>query len=590
MGDFTFQVDLKGMIRLLSENLYSDDSVFLRELLQNAVDAIEARRIEEPDFADAQIEVCLRADGLLAFSDNGIGLTQEEIHSFLSVIGNSSKRGAATQHGFIGQFGIGLLSCFLVADEIEVLTRSARSEQAYRWLGRSDGAYSVEDAPEYVRRGTTIYLRLTPAMRQKYDADTIRASLADYGFLLPVPVLLETEEGRDRVNDALIPFRESCFTKAQLLEFGEQVFERAFLDAIPVQGEGLSGCIYLSASPVSSSTMQQHKIYLKNMFITEDGKELVPKWAFFVQCFLNADMLTPTASREGFYRDTKLAKARALIERSIIDYLLMLSEVDPQHLKSIIVLHNTAIKSLAAENDRVFKLLFPFLVFSTNAGDASGKQLLLAAKKSKVFYCDEVDAFRKMRPLLENSKTLLINAGYVYDATLIRRAVRANRSLHLQQLSDEMIGDILQPATSEEQEHFADLLQEANAALRRFGCCGQLRRFSPTELASLFAPGASGFFSGMDGAGEEDFFTADDFFGEDAADEPGNIIGNCLYLNTACPLLGRMEATGDPELTAMLVEVLYLQALMQGGHPLGIGEMKLLNQNLTRLIELGLPE
>lgn len=130
---YSFQVDLKGIIRLLSENLYSSTDVFLRELLQNAVDAIEARRVEQPEFTQGNIQITYhrqqKGQTKLVFSDNGIGLSREEIHTFLSVIGQSSKRGDMKRGSFIGQFGIGLLSCFLAADEILVRSRSIKEEQ-----------------------------------------------------------------------------------------------------------------------------------------------------------------------------------------------------------------------------------------------------------------------------------------------------------------------------------------------------------------------------------------------------------------------------------------------------------------------------
>ena len=139
-------MDLKGIIRLLSDNLYSSDKVFLRELLQNAVDAIAARKRADASCLEAKITVTYRRKGNgaeLIFADNGIGLTKEEIHTFLSVIGQSSKRDDAVRDSYIGQFGIGLLSCFLVANEIKVITCSAAEGKSYQWVGKSDGSYAV---------------------------------------------------------------------------------------------------------------------------------------------------------------------------------------------------------------------------------------------------------------------------------------------------------------------------------------------------------------------------------------------------------------------------------------------------------------
>src|SRR5262245_48103112 len=111
-----FQVNLGGIIELLSHHLYSGPQVYLRELLQNATDAIAARQRSDKDFTPAiQVEVVQGPEPTLVFEDNGIGLTEEEVHQFLATIGLSSKRDqlARQREEFIGQFGIGLLSGFL---------------------------------------------------------------------------------------------------------------------------------------------------------------------------------------------------------------------------------------------------------------------------------------------------------------------------------------------------------------------------------------------------------------------------------------------------------------------------------------------
>ena len=115
-----FQVDLRGIIEILSEHLYSGPQVFLRELLQNAVDAITARQKLDQDFSpEVWLEISKSEDGVpvLIFSDNGVGLLESEVHQFLATIGKSSKREVGSKDGrtsdFIGQFGIGLLSGML---------------------------------------------------------------------------------------------------------------------------------------------------------------------------------------------------------------------------------------------------------------------------------------------------------------------------------------------------------------------------------------------------------------------------------------------------------------------------------------------
>ena len=129
-----FRVDLRGMVDLLSRNLYSGPRVYVRELLQNAVDAIAARRALEPG-CPGRISIELsRVDGVAALrcADTGIGLTPEQAAGLLSTVGASSKRDelGLARGDYLGQFGIGLLSCFMVSPEIIVTSRSARGSQS----------------------------------------------------------------------------------------------------------------------------------------------------------------------------------------------------------------------------------------------------------------------------------------------------------------------------------------------------------------------------------------------------------------------------------------------------------------------------
>lgn len=147
----TFQVDLRGLVDLLSHHLYSSPRVYLRELLQNAVDAITARQAVQPG---APARITVRTGETLSVTDTGVGLSEADVHTFLATIGRSSKRAAdgeieAARGDFIGQFGIGLLACFVVADEITVVSRPATAPgaPAVEWRGRSDGSYTSARSP-----------------------------------------------------------------------------------------------------------------------------------------------------------------------------------------------------------------------------------------------------------------------------------------------------------------------------------------------------------------------------------------------------------------------------------------------------------
>lgn len=615
-ADYSFQVDLKGIIRLLSENLYSSSDVFLRELLQNCVDAIEARRAQEPGFMDGRIQIYCHQEKpkqiKLVFSDNGIGLTKEEIHTFLSVIGQSSKRGEMKRGNFIGQFGIGLLSCFLVTDEILVRSRSIHEERSYRWLGRSDGTYQVAEESEESRLraesaetgefksmepGTEVTLLLKEKMAAQYGEERIIDLLKEYGFLLQIPVMFSGDGGKRQINDSFIPWRQSFCSNEEILQFGEMMFGETFFGVVPISREGLKGYAFISQRQTSAAAAGQHKIFLKDMLITEEGRELIPKWAFFTRCILNADNLTPMASREGFVANHQLAKARNAIEQCIFDYFVALSQYDVEKLKFLTRIHNVAIKSLAVENEQIYKLFFPFLTFVANKGNLTGFQIVKAAKKSTVYYCTEVDDYRRARPLVGNGNRILINAGYIYDTKLLQLLKRYQRGIHVEIFDEACYGELLEDPDGVMKENLGELTGEARRVLAPLRCGAVLKQFEPPEVPALYVAGVDDFLDNAFAGGlSEDFgsgFLEGFDFGSFGAqeEEPGmgdSRFATKLYLNGRNSMLRRLAQIEDGEIRENMVRVLYVQAMLSGHYSLGEKELEILNTGLIQLMEYGL--
>ncbi len=597
--DYSFQVDLKGLIRLLSENLYSSNDVFLRELLQNCVDAIEARRIAEPEFSAGKIQISYlpktAKEARLVFSDNGIGLTQAEIHTFLSVIGQSSKRGEMKRGSFIGQFGIGLLSCFLVTDEILVRSRSIREEQGWRWLGRSDGTYQVMPETETMEPGCEVILLLKGRNASCYGEERVVERLKDYGFLLQIPVEFSGQGGRQKINDAFIPWRQTFCSNEEILAFGELLFEEKFFGVVPVSGEGLQGYAFISSRQTSAAATGKHKIFLKDMLITEDGKDLIPKWAFFTRCILNAQNLTPIASREGFVLDHHLARARNTIEKCIFDYFVALSQYDVDRLKQITIVHNVAVKSLAVENEKIYHLFFPFLTFFTNKGNLTWFQLVEAAKKTAVYYCTEVDDYRRIRPFLSNGRRILVNAGYIYDTKLLQMLKRYHRGIRIELFDENVYGELLEDPDEEMKEKLSALIKEAGFTLAALRCGAVLKQFDPPEVPALYVGTSDDF---LDNAFDQDFadkgysgfLEGFDFgtWGRDNKGEDEHQFSTKLYFNGRSPMIRRLAQTADREAVENMVRVLYVHAMLAGHYTLGEREMEILNTGLIKLLEYGL--
>ncbi|MBC7929753.1 MAG: ATP-binding protein, partial [Rubrivivax sp.] len=286
--DHRFQVNLGGIIDLLSKHIYSSPQVFVRELLQNAVDAITARLHTEPDHkGEVRIELPAPVGGRLPtlfFRDNGVGLTEDEIHRFLATIGQTSKRGgegdasddplaSAPLNDFIGQFGIGLLSCFVVSEQITVLTRSAREgSRTIEWRGRADGTYSIRTPTSGgdIEPGTHVFLACKEGSEQYFEPDLVRELAHRYGSLLPYPIRF-TEAGNDTttINEDEPPWKQDFLTpeleREAYLEYGRAIFETDFLDYVPLRSNvgDVRGAAFVLPDALSLAARKTHRVYLK---------------------------------------------------------------------------------------------------------------------------------------------------------------------------------------------------------------------------------------------------------------------------------------------------------------------------------------
>src|SRR5690606_5076506 len=365
----TFQFDLRVVVDLLSHHLYGSPRVYVRELLQNAVDAITARGSgPSGDFAAAVLIETPEAtgDGSLRIHDNGVGLTEEQVHELLATIGRSSKRDdlGFARHEFLGQFGIGLLSCFVVADEITVTTR-ADGAPTVRWIGHADGRYEVsrpdEQRPE---QGTTVTLRPRRDAEQWLAGPTVTELARLYGGVLPVPIRVLTRlpgagenAGRESAGEVvsgdppwLAPNRAHALREFAREHAGIDPFDIVDL-AVPEAG--LVGAAFVLPVPTSPLAHGGHRVYLKRMLLSENATGLLPEWAFFARCVIDTTELRPTASREALYEDGLLETVREALGDQLRGWLVRLAARDPARLAEFIGIHRLGVKALALHDDEM---------------------------------------------------------------------------------------------------------------------------------------------------------------------------------------------------------------------------------------------
>ncbi len=571
----SFQVDLRGIVDLLSHHLYASPRVYLRELLQNAVDAITARRAIEPG-APAMVRIDCQGDRL-TITDTGIGLTEEQVHDLLATIGRSGKRDdfGFARHEFLGQFGIGLLSCFLVADEIRVITRCGDAPTVY-WTGYSDGRYEIEGGPERSEPGTTVILKARPGEHEWLSEARVTALARTFGLLLPVTV----QVGQTVVTGRPLPWAEGGDRVLYCQEvFGFTPYEVIDLN---VPEAGLHGLAYVLPTPASPAARSGHRVYLKRMLLAEGVEGVLPDWAFFARCVIDTSELRPTASREALYEDGLLAQTREALGDQLRGWLMNLARQSPARAIEFLRIHHLGVKALALHDDEMLRLVADFWPMETNMG-----RLTLNDFRSRyrvVRYCSTLDEFRQLAAVAAAQQLAVVNGGYTYDAELMER---------LPALDPDYLVDRLDPSDLTTRFHLLDTVDEARMrpfqaaaqrALDRLGCEVVVRAFDPVSLPALYLVDRDATFQRHLRETRE---VADDewagvlaaFQTTEAQTRPQ------LVLNHRNSLVRRIASLGDPGLIQLAVEGLYGQALLLGHHPLRPADSALLNRSFLGLLD-----
>ncbi|MBD0372073.1 MAG: HSP90 family protein [Pyrinomonadaceae bacterium] len=597
--EYKFQVNLGGIIDLLSNHIYSSPQVFIRELLQNAVDAITARLHIEPAYA-GRVSIELPAPysaetPTLIFRDNGIGLTEEEIHSFLATIGQTSKRDdlAEGRSDYIGQFGIGLLSCFVVSDEIVVLTRSsgAGEDKTTEWRGHSDGTYSVRSVTHEMEAGTEVRLRCKPGSESYFAPEEVARLAHHYGSLLPYPIRLTTPQSTTLINEEEPPWKQE-FAARELerdayLDYGRKTFGMDFLDYVPLRSAvgDVRGVAFVLPHPMSIASRKTHRVYLKNMLLSEDAEGLLPDWAFFVKCVVNANDLRPTASRESFYEDEALQTTRESLGRCLRNYLVEMAESAPQRLKNLIALHYISIKALAAEDDEFFRIFVNWLPFETNMGTMTLTEY--RKEHETVHYAHDMDQFRQIARVAASQSLCVVNAAYAYDLQLLLKFHELFPEALFQRVDANNLSHNFEFLTLNEQDELAEFMEAAEQVLRPLNCSVEVRKFSPPDLPALYTASSEESFRRSVETTKEvtnSFWSSVlDSLNERVMQEADGH----LCFNYRNPLFYKVSRMQDERLQRLSIQVLYVQSLLLGHRPLTSKEMKLMNEGLLGLVEWG---
>lgn len=333
-----FQTEVKQLLQLMIHSLYSNKEIFLRELVSNASDACDKLRFEALTDAglfenDAELKIRIgfdKAARTLTISDNGIGMSRQEVIENIGTIAKSGTReffgrltgDQARDAHLIGQFGVGFYSSFIVADRVTLVTRRAGlgAEHGVRWESGGEGDYTIETV-EKAGRGTDVILHLREGEDELLENFRLRAILRKYSDHITLPILMQKEEwdkdkGENVVRDeeekvnqasALWARPKSEISEEQYHEFYKHVahdFEPP-LAWVHARVEGKSEytqLLYLPARAPFDLWDREHrhgvKLYVRRVFIMDDAEQLLPAYLRFVRGVVDSNDLPLNVSRE----------------------------------------------------------------------------------------------------------------------------------------------------------------------------------------------------------------------------------------------------------------------------------------------------
>ncbi|MFJ2369529.1 HSP90 family protein [Microbacterium sp. NPDC087665] len=583
-----FQVDLRGVVDLLSRHIYSSPRVYLRELLQNARDAITARREVDGGGGHIRITPLTAENGEFVLRDDGVGLTASEVADLLATVGRSSKRDIfdLPRSDYLGQFGIGLLSCFMVADTIVIRSRSAKGGASVEWTGSSDGTFQVAEIDEELPIGTSVHL--VP----RFDAGdllrpaAVRELATAFGEFLPVRVTIDSGAGDDDITHEA-PFLDG--TPKTAVQYGRELLGASPLDVIELHepATGTRGLAYVLPYAPPPGARQATRMYLGRMLLSERASDVLPEWAFFVRAVIDSTGLAPTASRESLVEDAALERVREQLGAGIRRWILELGLREPHRLAQFVAIHELGLKSLVRHDEELAQFITRWLSVETSHGTMRIGDLV--ERYPHIRYAQSVDEFRQVAGISPASE-VLVNGGYLYDADLIRMLPELHPEVTVEKVDVTSELDRLDPPPLDDRDAAVALEARASAVLAASGCSVVVRSIDRPALTGLYVADPEvlraidrGRTKGITGSlwgGVLD--KIDQSFSASRDDD----LSAKLCLNWSNRVVRALVRVHDDAVFARTLQLLYIQALLAGHHPLTDADRALMTTALSDLVSL----
>ncbi len=415
-----FQTEVKHLLHLMINSLYSNKEIFLRELISNGSDAADKLRFEalsNESLYEGNNDLSIRIsfdkdDRTVTISDTGIGMTREEVQDHIGTIAKSGTKqffekltgDQAKDSELIGQFGVGFYSSFIVADKVTLTTRKAGEKEAVRWESEGDGDYTIETV-EKASRGTEIVLHLKEGEDEFLDSYRLRSIITKFSDHISLPIIMDKEipaekddEGNEttpaRIEDETVNSASALWTKSKE-DISDEDYNEFYkhvghdyqdpLAHIHSKVEGTNEYTLLLYIPARApfdlwdrDAKHGVKLYIKKVFVTDDAEQLMPRYLRFVRGVIDADSLPLNVSREILQQSKQINTIKAGAVKKVLGLLKSMANNNAENYQSFWSEFGNVIKEGVIEDHKNKEAVAKLLRFSSTHTDNEKQDVSLA--------------------------------------------------------------------------------------------------------------------------------------------------------------------------------------------------------------------
>lgn len=478
-----FSAETSRVLKLMIHSLYTNKDIFLRELISNASDACDKLRydaITKPELlegaADLKISIAYdKKKHTLTITDTGVGMNRADLIANLGTIAKSGTleylqgmaESGSKDVNLIGQFGVGFYSAFMVADKVSVHTRKAGEAEAWRWESDGEGTFTVDPA-ETRARGTEITLHLKKDAKEYLDAYKLKFIAQTYSDHIAFPIEITNDEGNAEVANkasAIWMRPKSDITKEQYQEFYRAIAHSPDEPWMVLHNKAEGKIEYTNLLFIPSlkpfdlfhpERRSRVKLYVKRVYITDEGVELVPAYLRFMRGVIDSEDLPLNISRETLQKNPTLDKIRESVVKRVLGDLKNKAEKDAESYQKFWENFGAVLKEgLCEANSPREKILEACRFHSTHADEMTSVDAYISRMKEgqeAIYFItgDNLNALRNS-PQIEGFKkrgieVLLltdhvddfwVNVTHSYKEKPFRAVIRAGADLEKYPLDGE---------------------------------------------------------------------------------------------------------------------------------------------------------